>query len=87
MPAIRTALLAAAFAVTAGGAAFADTPGADWISMDQTIQKLKDAGYASVSEIEADDGRWEGKGLKNGQVLEFHVDPRSGAISNERPDD
>lgn len=79
--------LAAALTLGASGAAFADQPGADWMSMDQAVQKLKEAGYAQISDLEADDGRWEGKGTKNGQVLEFHLDPRSGAISNEHPDD
>ncbi|GLK78992.1 PepSY domain-containing protein [Methylopila turkensis] len=80
-------VLAAALAVAPVGAAFADTPGADWISMEQVTQKLKAAGYSSVAELEADDGRWEGKGVKDGRMMEFDVDPRTGAISNERLDD
>jgi len=40
-----------------------------------------------VTEIEADDGRWEAKGVKNGQTYEFHIDPRTGALSNEHLDD
>lgn len=79
--------LAAALALGLGTPALADRPGADWISIEQATQKAKDAGYAQVTEIEADDGRWEAKGVKNGQTYEFHIDPRSGAISNEHLDD
>lgn len=79
--------LVAALSLSVAGPALADRPGADWISIEQATQKAKDAGYAQVTEIEADDGRWEAKGVKNGQIYEFHIDPRTGAISNERLDD
>lgn len=70
------------------GPAFAkkDRPGPDWIPADQVTQKLKDAGYSSITELEADDGHWEGEGVKNGVKMEFHVDPKTGAITKEKPD-
>jgi uncharacterized membrane protein YkoI len=71
----------------AGGAALADPVGPGWISIEQATQKAKDAGYTDVSKIEADDGRWEGQGVKNGQTFEFHIDPKTGAVSNEHVDD
>ena len=46
-----------------------------------------ESGYGSVTKIEADDGHWEGEGMKNGQKYEFHVDPHSGAITKDEPDD
>jgi len=79
--------LAAALSLGLAGPALADMPGADWISIEQATQKAKDAGYAQVTEIEADDGRWEAKGVKNGQTYEFHIDPKTGALSNEHLDD
>ena len=79
--------LAAALALGLATPALADRPGADWISIEQATQKARDAGYAQVTEIEADDGRWEAKGVKNGQTYEFHIDPRTGAISNEHLED
>jgi hypothetical protein len=69
------------------GAASADQPGPDWMSIEQVMQKLRAAGYGEISELEADDGHWEGKGVKGGKRLEFHVDPHSGAITKEKPDD
>jgi hypothetical protein len=71
----------------AAGYAYADQPGADWMSADQIKQKLMESGYSSVTKIEADDGHWEGEGVKNGQKREFHVDPHSGAITKDGPDD
>jgi hypothetical protein len=79
--------LAAVLGLATMASASAELPGADWLTMDQAIEKLKAAGYISVSELEADDGRWEGKGVKDGKTLEFHLDPKSGAISNEHLDD
>lgn len=78
--------LASALAIGVAAPAFADQPGPDWISAEQVMQKLKDAGYTQISELDADDGRWEGEGMKNGQKMEFDVDPKTGAIQNERPD-
>jgi len=46
--------------------AFADTPGPDWMPIEQVVQKLKEAGYTQISELSADDGQWEGEGMKNG---------------------
>jgi Peptidase propeptide and YPEB domain len=36
----------------------------------QIIDKALKSGYSQVSKIEADDGRWEGKGTKNGQKID-----------------
>lgn len=84
----KVTALAFALAIIVGPAshALADEPGADWMPIDQVVQKLMAAGYTNISEIEADDGRWEGKGMKNGQKMEVHVDPRTGAIISEKPD-
>jgi hypothetical protein len=72
-----------------GGAAMAkeDKPGPDWMPADQVKQRLMDVGYSSITELEADDGHWEGESLKNGAKTEFHVDPRTGAITKEQADD
>lgn len=66
--------------------ALADHPGADWLPAEQVIARLKAAGYQSIAKIEADHGRWEGEGLKAGRWLEFHADPRTGAILMEKPE-
>ncbi|GGC76735.1 PepSY domain-containing protein [Chelatococcus reniformis] len=81
-------LLASVVAMFVGtaGAAWADVPGADWMPAEQVKQKLAAAGYSDIYELEADDGRWEGEGLKAGQRLEFHADARTGAILSEKPD-
>ncbi|KQT55047.1 peptidase [Methylobacterium sp. Leaf456] len=87
---MKIASIALSFAltlgVTGGALAGSDKPGADWIPADQVRQKLMDSGYTSITELEADDGHWEGEGMKNGVKMEFHVDPKSGAITKEKPD-
>jgi hypothetical protein len=60
-----------------------DQPGADWIPKDQVTKTLEAAGYTNITGLEADDDHWEGKGVKNGKITEFHVDPHSGAITKE----
>jgi Peptidase propeptide and YPEB domain len=83
------ATLAFAFILTAVSAtyALADKPGPDWLPAEQVILKLKAAGYSEISKIEADDGRWEGEGMKAGKKMDFHADPRTGVITSEKPDD
>ncbi|MGM4903939.1 hypothetical protein AB8B24_11855 [Tardiphaga sp. 866_E4_N2_3] len=33
-----------------------------------------------ISKLEADDGRWEVEGIKNGKRTNFHADPKSDVI-------
>jgi hypothetical protein len=84
----RLAALAFAAAFVAGSATFAlaDRPGPDWMPAEQVILKLKAAGYSEIAKIEADDGRWEGEGMKAGRWMDFHADPHTGAILMEKPD-
>jgi hypothetical protein len=44
-------------------------------------------GYSLISKLEADDGRWEGEGIKNGKKMDFHADPKTGVIIAEKPAD
>lgn len=68
--------------------AWADTPDADWkVSKDQAEATLKGAGYTQITKIEADDGHWEGEGIKgDGKQYEFQVDPHDGKIIKDEPD-
>ena len=79
--------IALAFVLTcpASTLAFADQPGADWMPADQVKQKLMASGYTSITEFEADDGHWEGEGVKNGTKMQFHADPKTGALLSEKP--
>ncbi|WP_205536213.1 PepSY domain-containing protein [Shinella zoogloeoides] len=83
-----TNTFALTFALMLGTAlpALADQPGADWMPLEEVVGKLKAAGYTAIHQIEADDGRWEGEGMKNGTRMEFSADPRTGAILTEHPD-
>ena len=87
MTGFRISLIAAAALIVSTGMSLADQPGADWISKEQVTQKLTAAGYTNITSIKADDGHWEGKGVKNGKIMEFHVDPHSGALTKEKIDD
>ncbi len=82
-----TALTAAA--ALSAGAAMADRPGADWISIEQALSSAKQAGYTQIHKIEADDaGYWEGEGTKqDNRLYEFRVDGKSGKVIREQLDD
>ena len=65
----------------------ADKPGPDWMPAQQVIEQVLKSGYTQVTKIEAEGGQWEGEGIKNGQKMEFHADPKTGAITSEKLDD
>jgi hypothetical protein len=65
----------------------ADQPGPDWMPMEQVIAKVLQSGYSLISKLEADDGRWDGEGIKNGKKMDFHADPKTGVIIAEKPAD
>jgi Peptidase propeptide and YPEB domain len=83
---ISTAALALALSVASANLARADQPGADWMPAQKVIEKVLEAGYTQVSKIEADDGRWEGEGIKGGKKMDFHADPKTGGITFEKLD-
>jgi hypothetical protein len=72
-----------ALGVCLHGVALADQPGPDWMPLDQVKQKLMSSGYTSITKIEADDGHWDGEGLKNGKAMQFDLDPKTGDILGE----
>jgi hypothetical protein len=55
--------------------------------MEQVKAQILRSGYSQVTKLEADDGRWEGEGIKNGQKMDFHADPKTGVIVSEKLDD
>jgi hypothetical protein len=63
---------------------WADQPGPAWMPAQQAIEKALTSGYTKVTELKADDGRWKGEGIKNGQKMEFHADPRTAVITSKK---
>jgi hypothetical protein len=85
----RLAMLVFAAALSTGShnLARADQPGADWMPVEQVKQKVLQSGYTQITKLEADDGRWEGEGIKDGKKMDFHADPKTGVITSEKLDD
>lgn len=65
--------------------AFADTPGADWLTKQQIIDRLHALGYSNITGLEADDGHWEGDAVKDGKTYELHIDPHTGQLTKNEP--
>ena len=85
----KLALIGLAAALSFGGlhVARADKHGPDWMTAQQVIEQVLKSGYTQVTKLEADDGRWEGEGIKNGHKMDFHADPKTGVITSEELDD
>jgi len=82
---IRKLLIVAVLASGISTPALADVPGRNWISSAKVTAMLAKRGYR-VTKIEADDGHWEGDAVRRGLKYEFHVDPRSGQVTNMKRD-
>ncbi|UYW28257.1 PepSY domain-containing protein [Methylorubrum extorquens] len=76
---------ALALGASAPNGAMADQPGLDWMPMERVKTKLMASGYSSITKIEADDGHWDGEGIKDGQKMKFELDPKTGEILGEAP--
>ena len=87
MSKVSASLFVAILTVVPINLASADQPGPDWMSMEQVKAQVMQSGYTEVTKLEADDGQWEGEGIKNGQKMEFNADPKTGKITSEKPDD
>jgi len=75
LAASTTALLLGTVAVTAYAAP---------LGLAQVEQKLRDAGYSRIHEIEKDDGLWEADVTRDdGRFREVYVDPKTGEIFDE----
>jgi len=81
----KTGLLAVILVCFGSAGAFADPVGPDWMPIDQVAKKLQAAGYSMISEISADDGQWEGKGMRDGKRVKFYVDAKTGTVIRDRP--
>ncbi|HCJ27868.1 MAG TPA: PepSY domain-containing protein [Pseudomonas sp.] len=82
-----TAALAIAVLGGASGVALADKPGADWITLEQAVEKAKAAGYTTLHSIDADNDSWEGEGVKaDGKVWEFRMDGKTGEMTRDEQD-
>lgn len=64
--------------------ATASTVHAAPLGLAQVEQKLRDAGYSRIHEIEKDDGLWEADVTRDdGRFREVYVDPKTGEIFDE----
>ena len=84
---LATVVFTAALSASSLNLAKADQPGPDWMPAEQVKQKVLQSGYTEVTKLEADDGQWEGEGIKAGQKMDFHADPKTGVITSEKLDD
>ena len=83
---LGTFVVATVLSVGSVGWSKADEAGPDWMPIQQVIEKALKSGYTQITKVEADDGRWEGEGIKNGQKMEFRADPKTGEIISEKVD-
>ncbi len=63
-----------------GSLALAGQPGADWMSKADLKKSMEGQGYSSIV-VGADDGHWEGEAVKEGKIVEFHADGKTGKIT------
>jgi hypothetical protein len=55
-------------------------------ALREIVTTLERDGYAPITEISLDRGRWEVDAYKDGAAIELHVDPASGRVLSQHPD-
>jgi hypothetical protein len=81
----RTLAFALLTSLTLGGIALAkDQPSADWMTKANLKKQMESQGYSAIV-VGADDGHWEGKAVKDGRIVEFHADGKTGRITKSQP--
>lgn len=75
--------LVTALAISSGAYAKSQ-PGADWISKADLKKQMEAQGYQYIV-VGVDDGHWEGEAVKDGRIVEFHADGKTGRITKSVP--
>ena len=77
-----------ALALFSASHSFADEkPPANAIPLSQLIKMLESKGFNPIVQVELDDGVWEVEAYRDNRKLELKVNPVSGKVISERPDD
>lgn len=66
------------------GALAKDQPGPDWMSKAALKKQMESEGYSAIV-VGVDDGHWEGEAVKDGRIVEFHADGKTGKITKSKP--
>jgi uncharacterized membrane protein YkoI len=64
-----------------------ESPPADGKQLLEIVRGLEEQGYAPIIETSFDDGVWEVEAYKNEAAFELSVNPTSGEVVSEHPDD
>ena len=88
MKKLLSGLAVLGLAVSAPALVHAQTATNAELDAKQIIAKLEAAGYTRIHDVEKDDGIWEVEATNSaGQRVELDVDPVSGNVLREEPDD
>lgn len=80
----RIALAATFASALIAGSALAQTPTGQMSTAD-VMQRVEQAGYTDVRDVEFDDGFWEVEATgTDGRRVELYVDPRTGELIDRR---
>lgn len=80
---IGICVLVAASAVVFAG----EYPPPDARPLSEIVRSLEDADIGLITSIEFDDGAWEIETRRDGRWMEVHVDPETGEIRRQQPND
>jgi hypothetical protein len=64
-----------------------EKPPADAAPLSEIIKSLEDKGYSPVTDVSIDDDAWEIEAYKDGEERELKVDPVSGQVISDQPED
>ena len=80
-------ILALGLALAASAAWAQSRPPAEAKPLSAIVLALEQQGFGPIVEVEFDDGQWEVEAFKDGRKRKLKIDPVSGRITSDRPDD
>ncbi|MCW8125229.1 PepSY domain-containing protein [Microbulbifer halophilus] len=86
MRTIRHLLLASLAAAAMQPALADDKPPAGAMALSIVLTKLEQQGFTPIIDVSLDNGRWEVEAYKESEKRDLEVDPNSGKILSDQPD-
>ncbi|WP_250464583.1 PepSY domain-containing protein [Microbulbifer litoralis] len=83
---LKQLLFATLIAVAVQPAVADEKPPAGAMALSTLLTKLEQLGYTPITDVSLDNGRWEIEAYKGAEKRDLEVDPNSGKVLSDRPD-
>lgn len=87
MSSIKKLLIAAVAACVLQPALADEKPPPGAMALSTVLTQLEQQGYTPITDVSLNNGRWEVEAYKGSEKRDLQVDPNSGEILSDKPDE